>query len=351
MKTLNIFAIILIVSFVSATRKLVTYEDLVTSFSQLDDPQNDALGKLENIGEAFKESNQLLTNTRDVIEGYCNKMNVATKNLIGVIGKNMKQFTDETEELKQSNLQHQNAIQENLDAQKEEVTKINAAYIAIRNSGTEQQAKESEIVEVLRVLNRLQNLASDELVGNHRVTRMTNYTIVNEHGVSFIQKSNMKQELKGILSKSSTSGKALISSLILLATNDDGNFADQEKVNRVIEVLGKIIHRNEERLRNLKVEFEETKNSQMEIVNNSQQLIEQLREEAAKTNFDIEVNNRQIAMNNNEVLYLQRMNDRKSNKVKFDNKICQDHLKVMDNHRQKYTKTQERINAIKESLI
>merc|ERR1711934_801212 len=140
-------------------------------------------------------------------------------------------------------------IAENIGDQKEEQNKIKESGIA--KAIKEQTGKENDVVETVQVLLRLKRLATDELqsiYGTQRNGTVGKYNIVNNYNVtapSFIQRSNIRQELRAIMEKTSTSGKALISSLILMVTAQDvGNFANQAQVKKIIEVLDRLIVKN-----------------------------------------------------------------------------------------------------------
>merc|ERR1712146_211011 len=106
--------------------------------------------------------------------------------------------------------------------------------------------------ETVNILERLKNVAKDELAGKTKITtQMGNYTVVNNHGVSFIERSNLKEELRSLLAKSETEGKSLISSLIMMTLTDDAHYSDPKIVRKILGVLNKIIAKNERKRKSL----------------------------------------------------------------------------------------------------
>merc|ERR1712032_1371362 len=261
-KAINIFAILLFAfNAVNTTKKVTHYDEIVNSFAQIRDPNTDGLAKLNEISESFAESNKILLAMQNIVETNCAKIDTQAEEFLKGISKKIEEFQGEVKNMESENAETQGNLKKNIQEQKDEV----------------------KIIEVINVLNRLKNLAQDELAGKYKLeTEMKNYTIVNNHGVSFIQRSNFKQELKGIMANTEATGKSLISSLILMTSLDDGHYADPKSVQKILDVLDKIIKRNEEKKNNFQSDFVKNTKEYREMIENSLDLLENLKESSIK---------------------------------------------------------------------
>merc|ERR1712032_836039 len=280
----NIFAILLFAfNAVNTTKKVTHYDEIVNSFAQIRDPNTDGLAKLNEISESFAESNKILLAMQNTVETNCAKIDTQAEEFLKGISKKIEEFQGEVKNMETENAETQGNLKKNIQEQKDEVKKIEDAKDNIKKERDGITTKEADIIEGINVLNRLKNLAQDELAGKYKLeTEMKNYTIVNNHGVSFIQRSNFKQELKGIMANTEATGESLISSLILMTSLDDGHYADPKSVQKILDVLDKIIKRNEEKKNNLQTNFVKITKEYREMIENSLDLLENLKESSIK---------------------------------------------------------------------
>jgi len=278
-------------------------------------------------------------------------------NTQSVLNKGKKAINDLLEENKENGNKietHKGELKTNANDILEEQKKYKPLPEKLNPLLKNKKKKESDIVETIRVLRRLENLAQDELVGSQRNSTVGNYNIVNNHNVSFIQlhtAANMKEDLNTLMHKTDATGKNLISALILMLSTDDGNFANQGKVKKILEVLDRLIKKNKQRKTEVIEEFQTMIKTQREIIENSRKSIEQTTASSIKIQGNVDVLRRTIDMNNREIQYLNQMKERKVKKLAFDKDICDKHIAVVAAHKKRYTTTQEKINELKEALV
>lgn len=350
----NIFAILLLITLVNSTKKVTNFEDIVHSFAQLkseQSPINENLAKLNEISESFADANKELIELKDLTEANCLKVESESKSFIESANKKIAAFQDEVKSINDQVGEIQKNIEKNILDQKEEVKKIEDAREKIKTAKTDIGKREDEITETVNVLHRLYNLAQDELSGKYKIqSQLKNYTVVSENGVSFIQKTNLKQELKSIMKKTETSGKSLISTLILMASNDDGHYSDPKAVQRILDVLDKIIKKNEDKKKEIQGDYEEQTKDYREIITNSANLVENLKETAIKDEFNVSLNHKTIAMYNTDILYMQKVLQRRNSKVTFNQSICKKQNDLVNANIKRYETSKKRINDIKNEI-
>ena len=302
---------------------MTNFDDIVSSFAQIQDPNTDGLAKINEISESFADSNKILLEMQSNIEGMCGKIDSDAAAFLVGINKKIAEFKLEIKNIDEENLEIGGNLKKNIGEQKEEVKKIEDAKADIKKERDGVITKESNILEVIDVLHRLKNLAQDELSGKYKIhSDMKNFTIVNEHGVSFLQRSNFRQELKTVLQNSEATGKSLISSLILMTSYDDAHYADPKSVQKILDVLDKIISRNEEKKNNLQADYEKNTKDYREIIENSLTLLESLKETAIKSEFNVSNNHKISSMYAADILYLQKVTGRRERSKAFKNGIC-----------------------------
>jgi TolA-binding protein len=330
MKIKNLFAFLLLAAFANTTKK-VSYSDIALNLVQLSDDNITKDAKMKEINESFKESRNLLNSMIENNNNFCQRIQTEADKFQTEMNKRIEDAQTDVKSLQDANKENENTVSKNVLDQKEEVKKIQEARRNILDARKNMVAKENVISETLNVLARLKNLAQDELVGNSKLeTQMGNYTIVNEHGVSFIQKSNMRQELRSLLKNSEVAGKSLISTLILLTSNDNGRYSDPKAVQKILETLDKIISRNQDRKLEVAKELEEETKDYREIMENSEKLLDTLKEENIKSTFDMTINNKLIGMYNNDIIYFQAALKRRADNTKFRNGVCEKQKKIAE---------------------
>jgi len=348
MKTINIFALIMILAFVKTTKKMASYSDIVQSFSEISEPQDEGLAKLNQITDSFSESFNQLKNMESLVSSNCQRLQNEGETRVNAIKKSIEKLQEEVKILNTENTETQSNIEKNIKNQKEEVIKIQNAREDIIKAKDEVSKKEMELYETINVLHRLKNIAEDELSGTYKMeTQMKNFTIVNNHGVSFIQRANLKEELKSVMRKTETEGKALISTLILMASNDDGHYSDPKTVQKILDVLDKIIKQNEEKKNNLQVQYLENTKEFRAIIDNSENLIQNLNESAIKDQFNVSNNNKTVNMYNRDIQFYQNHLQRRIATNKFRTEICSKNMNLVATNSQRYANSMQAIDQIK----
>merc|ERR1712032_1605352 len=305
------------------------------------DPNTDGLAKLNEISESFAESNKILLAMQNTVETNCAKIDTQAEEFLKGISKKIEEFQGEVKNMETENAETQGNLKKNIEDAKDNIKKERDGITT----------KEADIIEVINVLNRLKNLAQDELAGKYKLeTEMKNYTIVNNHGVSFIQRSNFKQELKGIMANTEATGKSLISSLILMTSLDDGHYADPKSVQKILDVLDKIIKRNEEKKNNLQSDFVKNTKEYREMIENSLDLLENMKESAIKAEFNVSNNHKMMAMYNQDIAYLNKVTGRRVSSQKFKNEICAKQKALATANLKKYAASQQKIAEIKNAI-
>lgn len=352
MKTLNIFAFLFFVTFVKTTKKVSTYEDIVQSFVQIkQDLEVDSSAKVNEILESFSESNKQLKEFQSAVESTCNHLEESHTAFQENNQKKLKALAEDLENLTNQSNDLQKDIETNLVNQEEENKKIEESQNVIKNAKDELTKKELELVETIKVLHRLRNVAQDELAGSTKLeTKMNDFSVVNEHGVSFIQKSNLKEELKNIMGKSQTAEKSLISSLILLASSDDGHYADPAAVQKILDVLDRILKSNEDRRAELQTEFESNISSHSELISASEELLQSLKDSAMKNQHQLETNNRLKLMYEDDVTQHTTAGERRQKRFDFQQGICDKHKETATRSLEKYERTVEKLNEFRNDL-
>lgn len=347
MKTLTFFAILLIVTFVN-TNKSVSYSEVAQSLVQLHANADDGLAQLSQVAEGFAESHKSLESVRGVTADTCSRLNAADAEFEKNVNRQLSHAREMIGQLAKQTEAAQGEIEKNALAQKSEVGKITAAGKDLKNAAENLVKKESELSETMNVLLRLKNIAQDELAGKNKInTEMGQYKVVNNHGVSFIQKSNLSQELKTIMSKSETAAKSLISTLIMMAANDDGHYSDPKIVGRVIAVLDKIIDANRNKVQSLQNNFNADNQYLQEIIDTAKNMIMNLAEATTKNHFMVELFNKETNMFNRDVQYFERSLKRRQDNNAFHRQYCKRQAEMMETYQNRYAEVARRVSEMR----
>ena len=211
--------------------------------------------------------------------------------------------------------------------------------------------KDSELEETINVLLRLKNIANDELNGTTKITtKMGNYNVVSKHGVSFIQRSNLKQELKALLKKSHTAAKSLISTLIMMASNDDAHYSDPKLVGKVLAVLDKIINSNTLKKNNLRVDFAKESKMSQEIIENASNLVANLQEGAIKAQYGMELCGKETLMYNRDLQFYGQADQRRASRKAFQESLCAKEKKMTTEYQTRYCHVSKRIEELRNEI-
>merc|ERR1712151_963987 len=349
-KTLTFFAFLLIVTFVNTT-KSIAYADIAQSLAQLHEMPEEAIASLNKVGESFQESHKNLEAVISANANMCDNLMDNHKRVMAGLGARIKAANLQIAELGHSTEENQAILKQNVQQQKDEVDKIKEAAADLKKEADNLVKKEAELGETINVLERLKNIARDELAGKTKInTEMGQYKVVNNHGVSFIQRTNLKQELHGLLAKSTTASKSLISTLIMIASNDDGHYSDPKIVAKIIAVLDKIINANESKKNHLKADFQRDSQMNQEIIQNSSDMIQNLKEASIKSDFRILLNNKETNMYNREIQLIEGAQKRRSARGQFKQDFCAKQKQMMEHYQRVYAQNAKRVEELKAEI-
>ena len=351
MKTfLNIFAILLIVTFVN-TSKSISYSDIAQSLVQLSDIPAEGLAKLNEVAEGFADSHKTLENVIAVNGDMCERLEAVQKTVAEGLAAALKNANTQIVALAAANTVSAGVIADNTAAQKDEVEKIKLAAAALKKEALNLIKKEAELGETVNVLERLKNIANDELAGKTKITTdMGKYKVVNANGVSFIQRANLKQELHELLSKTHTASKSLISTLIMMASNDDGHYSDPKIVAKIIAVLDKIIASNVLKRDNLKTDFAKESAMNQEIIENSAEMVISLKTSTIKTMFSVDLNNKEVLMYNRDIQSIKGAVLRRAGRNAFNKDFCAKQKLMMVTYQKRYATVAQKVNELKAEI-
>jgi len=349
-KTMNLIAILLIITFVNST-KTISFSDIVSSLVQLSDDENTGESNLKLIIENFESSNRLLTNLQTNVHENCNKLasryEETFKNLNEKISKFEKAITDLTDE----NTKLVDEITNDQESVKSEVSKISGFKASIEEANKAAVQKENAIHESINVLLRLKNIANDELLSlKQKTTDMVKFEVTKT--TSFIQKSNLETELKTILSKSDSSNRGLISTLIMLTQSikADG-YANPESVQKIIDLIDKIIDNSREKISHNNLERDETVSGYTDLIRNSDSSIADLKETIQrKLNAKI-TNEKEIIFYKNDVIFFQKAFNRREKRAAFSKNLCQGQENLVNRHFENYQNSLVKVEALKTELF
>ena len=349
MKTLNIFAILFIVSIVNTNK--VTYSDVAQSLLQLQNKSGDANANLQALSESFQDSHKALEAVSGINQDTCKRLVAAN---VAVTVAIAKRVAAARQSVKKNNARikistHQ--IKYALKLQGIQAKKITDAKNIIAQSHVAFAKAEAEIEETVNILIRLKNIAVDELAGKTKITtEMGNYNVVNNHGVSFIQRTNMKEVLRKIMAKTEIEGKSLISSLIMMSLSDDAHYSDPKIVRKILNVLNRIIAKNENKRRGLKARLDRSTQIYGSIIANGFRTITNLEASKVKSQEIIELSNRKNAMMERDIEGLQRANTRRHDRAEFQREYCQRQQAMMATYQRRYAEVATRINDMRAGL-
>jgi len=350
MKTLTFFAFLLIVTFVNTT-KSIAYSDIAQSLAQLHEMPEEAIASLNKVGESFQESHKNLEAVISANSEMCDKLHLADENVKIGLSTRTKACNTEIANLSHSTEENQAILKQNVQQQKDEVDKIKEAAAELKKEAANLIKKEAELGETINVLERLKNIARDELAGKTKInTEMGQYKVVNNHGVSFIQRTNLKQELHGLLAKSTTASKSLISTLIMIAANDDGHYSDPKIVAKIIAVLDKIINSNSLKRNNLRTDFEKESIIHREIIENASEMIQNLKEASIKASSRILMNQKETNMLNREITLIEGAQTRRTQRSQFKSDICAKQSHMMAHYQRVYAQNAKRVEELKAEI-
>merc|ERR1712032_1480899 len=331
------------VTFVNTT-KSIAYSDIAQSLAQLHEMPEEAIASLNKVGESFQESHKNLEAVISANSEMCDKLHLADENVKIGLSTRTKACNTEIANLSHSTEENQAILKQNVQQQKDEVDKIKEAAAELKKEAANLIKKEAELGETINVLERLKNIARDELAGKTKInTEMGQYKVVNNHGVSFIQRTNLKQELHGLLAKSTTASKSLISTLIMIAANDDGHYSDPK-------IVAKIINSNSLKRNNLRTDFEKESIIHREIIENASEMIQNLKEASIKASSRILMNQKETNMLNREITLIEGAQTRRTQRSQFKSDICAKQSLMMAHYQRVYAQNAKRVEELKAEI-
>jgi hypothetical protein len=347
MNTFNIFAILFIVTFVNTT-KSISYSTIAQSLVQLHDVPTEGLAKLNEVAESWSDSHKSLDAVIEANADMCERLVGLQQTVQLSLSSTVKAVNLKIEALAHATAENKNILKDNVAHQVGEVAKIKEASAELKKEADTLVKKDAELDETVAVLIRLKNIARDELAGNTKITtEMGKYNVVSKHGVSFIQRANLKEELHGLLQKSHTAAKSLISTLIMMASNDDGHYSDPKIVAKIMAVLDKIIGSNSLKKSNLQTEFQKDTVMTQEIIGNAQEMVQNLQEGSIKAEYGIELNNKETLMYNRDLEFLAQAGTRRAGRVAFNAAFCAEQKKRMGRYTAEFATEVKSINELK----
>lgn len=349
MKTLNIFAVLLIVTFVNSS-KSVSYSDMAHSLIQLEDEPN-RLALLNNVQESFSASHNNLEAVNAANSHTCEELSVRYYNTEENFNMRIENYQGMVSDLTQRVQASNDLITKNNAARAQELQKMKDNGQELGKAAENLVHTEAEVEETVNVLMRLRSIAEDELSGKLKInTQMGKYKVVNQHGVSFIQTFNFSQELKNLMGKSQTSAKALISTLIMMTTEGDAHYSDPKIVRKILDVLDKIILANNNKKHTLQKNFDENSHELKELIENSHNMVLNLEQETQRAHFNIEFANRQTEAFNRDIQHLKESLARRNASFKNNDEYCNRLMKMMKEYQARYSSVAKRMQELREEF-
>lgn len=348
MKTLTFFAFLLIATFVNSS-KMVCYSDVAQSLLELHAGNDEISARLNAVNESFRASHKSLEAVKSGLDNSCKRLVAANTSNLEALKKRIQDFQAKNQGMVKANeaLSAENVRNKALlETEKNNKRKLKEE---VKKGLTELNNKRLEIQEVLNILRRLRNFALDELnATTKRNSEMTNYSVVSKNGVSFIETSNLQEELRSIMKKSEVTSKSLISTLIFMTqVQNRSRFTDPKLLNKVIALLQKITYGNSMKLRNLGLEYKRNSEFKNKLVETSRKLILNLRQSMDKNLFTISLNNMQTNANAADVVFLQRALSRRQKDAGFQNSFCANQQSLIGKYFNRYTQVSKRLDGLR----
>jgi hypothetical protein len=347
-KTLNIFAILLIIAFVN-TNKMVSYSDIVSSLVQLSNDDN-GLSNLKTIVENFESSNSLLSNLQTKVNENCRILRESGQTSVRSLNEKLSAYQKNIEKLTEENKVIDSDLFNDEQAVKREVEKTVVAKKDIAEARQHAINKEKEILESINVLKRLKNIAIDELQGiQQKSTDMYKFNVTVT--TSFVQMPSFQEDLKGLLSKADSVNRGLISTLILL-TQSAGKqtFANPETVKKIVAMIEKIIANSHSKIQESITNKDNQVKSYSEILENSRSLIARLKEEIQRRVNNKAGNEREIVFYRNDIIFFEKALARRVKRNEFHVGLCEKQSRVVQTHSDKYQESLNKVNELKGQL-
>ncbi len=351
-KNFNILVILVLIACARST-KSISYSDIVTSFVELSDNNDQALNHVVTIAENFEQSNNLLRNLKTEITENCQQYSSRAakhqnyyQNQIASFENAVTYMTEESQKLSSSVLADEQLV-------KAEVVKIKSTKDEIKAAQQEVLDNEKAIHESVNVLKRLRNIAIDELQGTEQRNSQINAFNIKARTppTAFIQFLDFHSELKNLLSKTDSVNRGFISTLILL-TQSAGKqtFSNPETVKKIVAMIDKILATSYLKIQTNQSEGEAKISSYSAIIENSRAIIAKLKDGIQSAIALRAAAGDSIVFIRNEIVFLQRGLNRREKRNAFSLNLCKEQSNLVDRHFKKYVESLEFVNNLKSSL-
>lgn len=249
-KFFTIISLLFIVTY--ADCKKISFSDILTSFSQI--------SQVEGAGDLVEATHREFEASVQKLEEYDGIVNNACSNLVTRSEGNKARLEGDIAKT-QLTIDLMNARNAEIEQELVESASHQEEYAAskvqlendLKEAAQDLENKALAIVERARVLRRLSDVLDDNLVGSQRSGTVSNFNVDKSlSGYSFVEVHNQLKELKS----NDAMVKSMISTLILI-TQDEGLFANQETVGKIKNLLNSILVRDQENGEALRQAFAE----------------------------------------------------------------------------------------------
>lgn len=238
-KFITIFSVLLFVTYVNTTEK-VSYSEIVNSLAQITQVQG-APGLVGAISSSFKESQSQLEKFNTAIERQCasivesgSRRKASTELVIRTLNTNISNLE----------LNNKNLGEQIVQAEKEVVAHNNSkaqVQTSLNQNRQSINTRSMNVVQRARILKRLLNLIEDELTANQRKSTVGSFNVNNQ--VSKFSFAEIHNELSELESHDPIT-KSMITTLILISRNPQGNFVNAESVKKIRGLVSGIINKD-----------------------------------------------------------------------------------------------------------
>jgi len=333
---------------------MVSFSDIVTNLIQLSDDNASGLSDINLIVENFKNSNSNLENLRTSMAENCSNLEKRGLEFTQKLTDSIRRFNDQIGSLEEQNAQLDEQVVADRNSITEEVEKIKSAQESLDNSMLEVLNSEKDIDENINVLRRLKNLAIDELQGmEKKVTQMDNFNVDKtlSSATSFIQTSTFQADLKGLLNKSDSMNRGLISTLILLTQSaSKSTYANPETVKKIVSLIENIIENSAAKKLEVNKNGIKRQENYSKIIQNSRDSVSRIESEMASNINTKFMNQKEIVFYQNDVIFFERSHTRREKRNQFTQDLCQKQVALLDVHSQRYHDTLSRVNQLKDEI-
>jgi hypothetical protein len=340
-KFITILSVLLFVTYANATEK-VSYSEIVNSLAEITKVQG-APDLVKSISSAFNQSYKQLEGFNSEVRRQCSAINEngkrkteSTQRLIASVTKNIASLTKHNASLAARIILSKNSRKAN-KARRE---------VVVKSMQTERVVKEQRslnLVQRKRILRRLRNLIRDELNGKQRSGTVNSFKVNNSASkFSFVELHNELEELEA----HDAVTKSMITTLILITRNPNGNFANQQNVGKVLNLINQIMLKDQLNY-NLFVKSSNQRRALLKLQRNALTLaIDGAKQRNSQRRITIHHNKLRIASNQTELVNLQKAIKRNQTRQSSNTAACKKHEQVSDMQKKHFTNGQRRFDEL-----